>query len=190
MNINRQMAQPTHRSPQSAVAPHDTLHLVDVENICGCALPDQGTVADALESYRNVMAFRSNDHAVLGASPLGAFYAKKAWSGVQVVQRRGRDGADLALLAACDVVFIAARYRRVVVASGDHIFAPLVRELIASGVRVVVAARSGSIAWALRLEGPEIRHLPDQSSPLAACDVSHAAWINEGQVLSTDRKAS
>ena len=189
MSTNRQKFQITWPSKRHAMAPHDTLHLVDVENICGCPLPDQEAVSEALRSFQDVMAFGSRDHAILGASPLTAFYAKQAWSGAQVVQRRGKDGADLALLAECDVAFIAARYRRVVVASGDHIFAPLVRDLIAAGVHVVVTARSGSIAWALRLERPEIRHLPMEPSSVIKPHVNRPVFSNGDQGLGTTRKA-
>ena len=84
--------------------------------------------------------------------------AGASWPGTKVLAGHGRDGADKALLEFADVRHIATRYDRVVVGSGDHIFAPLVSELMAAGVMVTVVAPSKSIAWALRLARPEIRH--------------------------------
>ena len=141
-----------------------TLHLLDVENLCGSALPVEEHVRSTLDCYRIQMCNEVGGHVVLAASGHTAFLAGASWPGTKVLAGHGRDGADKALLEFADVRHIATRYDRVVVGSGDHIFAPLVSELMAAGVMVTVVAPSKSIAWALRLARPEIRHFVSPSS--------------------------
>lgn len=82
------------------------------------------------------------------------YAAASAWfavdgSPVQRLTRSGPDGADLALLEAIPAIEIAARYRQVVLCSGDHIFTPFVNELRALGVLVTVVIGRGRAAHTL-----------------------------------------
>ena len=135
-----------------------TVHLIDVENLCGVALPTDSYIAETLHRYRRSVTVDPEDHVILGGSGVTAFGAGRAWPGVSVVAGSGKDGADLALLQRCDVQHFVARFERVVIASGDHIFAPLVGQLLTVGLRVVVLARSDSLSWRLRRSGAQIHH--------------------------------
>jgi hypothetical protein len=127
-----------------------TLHLIDVENLAGGRAAGPKAVAPALAAYRRTIDVATDDHVVLGSGPLLAVAAGRAWPGGRLVVGRGVDGADRALLRAADPTFLAARFDRIVVASGDHAFAGLVGELRARGVAVVVVSRPGALSADLR----------------------------------------
>jgi hypothetical protein len=112
------------------------------------------------------MAVRPNDHVVLAAAGRTAFFAGLAWPGQQVLVGRGPDGADLAILAFIDVPHAVTTYGRVVIASGDHIFAPLVRALEEAGAVVEIVAPTRGISTALRRTQAPLRHL-EPARPVA-----------------------
>lgn len=118
-----------------------TLHVIDVENLVGGSAAGATAVAPALSAYRSTVHVGDGDHAVLAAGPTLAVAAGLAWPGCQLRFGHGLDGADRALLECVDAAFAAAHYDRVVVASGDHAFVPLVSRLRALGVAVVLVVR-------------------------------------------------
>jgi len=135
-----------------------TLHLVDVENLCGCPQPSESLVRATLERYRRSMGVRDVDHAVVAAASRTAFFVGLAWPGARVRVGRGPDGADRAILDSTDVRHIAKSYSWVVIASGDHIFAPLVKSLQGPGLDVEVVAPTRGIAQDLRRAAAPLRH--------------------------------
>jgi hypothetical protein len=126
-----------------------TLHLVDVENLLGDPCSSAAAVGEVLARYRR-RHLRSGDQVVIAANPHLGVKAKLAWPEALVRWRRGPDGADKALLAEAEPADIARRFDRLVVASGDHIFEPLLKEVRALGVAVLVVHRPGSLSKHLR----------------------------------------
>ena len=118
-----------------------TLHVIDIENLVGGSGAGPTAVGPALSAYRSTVAVGTDDHAVIAAGPTLAVAAGLAWSGAQLRFGHGIDGADDALLDAVDPAFTAAHYDRVVIASGDHAFLPLVAALRAAGVAVLLVVR-------------------------------------------------
>lgn len=118
-----------------------TLHLIDVENLVGGVAAGRDAVAPALDAYRRTIDIGPEDHVVLGTGTELAFAAKATWPGALLRIGRGIDGADRALLSVLDPAFIASHYHRLVVGSGDHAFAPMVADLRARRMAVVVVAR-------------------------------------------------
>lgn len=73
----------------------------------------------------------------------------------------GIDGADLALLdVARPVEAIAGSFERVVIASGDGIFAGLATDLRRAGLVVCAVSRPESLAVKLRQAASVVRLLP------------------------------
>jgi len=70
---------------------------------------------------------------------------------------RGQDAADLYLLAGAPPEWVAKRFGRVVIGSGDHIFATRARMIRNLGVQVTVVSRSDSLSGALQGQGFSIR---------------------------------
>lgn len=130
-----------------------TLHLVDVENLLG-ERRLTATVSDVRETVDNwfrAVGKRPDDHVVIAANPAFGLTAGLAVPAAQLLVRHGEDGADLALLDWAPIEHIAERYDRVVIGSGDHIFAMFIRSLLIHGVKVRVCTRRGAMSRALRL---------------------------------------
>lgn len=147
--------------PQSLDQPLRTLHLIDIENLMGG--PQQGVVALRLAFVRYVVAMpvRHDDQVVIACNPKLAFEAGTAWKGALLKVRHGHDGADLVLLENSEAEFVARRFARVVIGSGDGIFTERVLALRAAGVVVEVVSRPGSLAWTLRQAVEAVHLLPE-----------------------------
>lgn len=129
---------------------------VDLENLLGVqpALAQQSCWEAALEGLLDSVEYCEGvDHLVVGVGHDWVFaVADLAPASARIVTRSGVSGADL---APCDELadtgFIARRFERVVIASGDHEFIEPVRSLRATGVEVTVASiplqASGELAF-------------------------------------------
>lgn len=127
-----------------------TAHLVDAENLLGTAAPRPADVLQLTSCYATRVGFGPMDQIVIACSHLAFTTIGFCWHGPQYLLRSGPDGADLALLAALRHDHIAARFPRVVIASGDHIFAPAVTGLAAAGCQVTVASRRSRLSQTLQ----------------------------------------
>lgn len=144
-----------------------TLYLVDIENMaCSGHLTHQD-VTQTQQRIHATVAPQPGDHTVIAASHHNSLATYYGWA--ESAQRRtqsGPDGADLALLEVVeDSEWVASRYGRVVLASGDHIFAFAVASLITAGLEVIVIAPDRGCSPAMRLAaGPKLRHLVSLTS--------------------------
>jgi hypothetical protein len=128
-----------------------TVHLIDAENLLGTATPLPDDVRQLTACYAAAVGFGPMDQVVIACSHLAFKTIGFCWHGPQYLLRSGHDGADLALLAVLRQDHIAARFPRVVIASGDHIFATAVTDLAIAGCRVTVATRRGHLSRNLEL---------------------------------------
>lgn len=120
----------------------DTLILCDIENLAGAASP----------TARDVRQIDALIHRAFGAGLLevlacDAHNAEVVWFNwtheVRRLVGRGPDGADLELIGVLRHERIEQRFRRVIIGSGDHIFAEPAMRLAAAGVQVVVGRGPG-----------------------------------------------
>ena len=145
-----------------------TLHLVDLENLVGDPVADGAAALDALDRYLTTAGYRDGDHVVLAANPgllRAVVFDLPVPCNAHAVT--GADAADLMLLDQAEPAFVAARFGRLVVGSGDHEFlttALAVRDL---GVPVVVVSRRGSLARAYTGQGLGVRILPEPAPAVA-----------------------
>ena len=138
-----------------------SLHLVDIENLAGGSAASDWDVIDALDEYRSTVAVGPNDHVVIASGRGLALTAGRAWPGPQLLVGSGVDGADLRLLeVARPVAWTAARFARVVIGSGDGIFAGLATDLRQAGLVVCAVSRPESLAICLRRAASVVRCLP------------------------------
>jgi hypothetical protein len=142
-----------------------TLHLVDVENIVGDPVADDGSVRAAVEAYKKAASVRPDDLAVVASNGKLAMAAGQAWPGALLRIGRGPNGADLALLEEAPPEWVAGRFSRVVIGSGDGIFVDLVRRLRLQGQSVTVVGRPGSISGKLR-KAASVKLLPAHTNPI------------------------
>jgi hypothetical protein len=116
------------RSPDSPNGRPAGLHLVDIENLAGPALPTLGQVRDEQDRYADRLAFGGLDHVVIASSHLTLLNAALGWPHDRCRVRSGPDGADLELLDVLHGENVASRFTHVVIGSGDGLFARAARQ--------------------------------------------------------------
>ena len=146
--------------------PARRLHLVDIENLSGAAIPSLGLIREVRGLYAGRLAFGAVDQVVIASSHLTLLNAALGWPHARYRVRSGPDGADLELL---DVLWhenVAARFTHVTIGSGDGAFARAAASLGAAGVRVTVVSRRRSLSARLALAAHEVIFL-DADEPAA-----------------------
>jgi len=144
--------------------PARALHLVDIDNLLGDpATDDELEIGWTICAYKHAASFVVGDHAVVATSPFGrhAFAIGNAWPGAQHLWRKGRDGADLALLDEAAWAVETRHFSRVVIGSGDRIFLTALEWFEGAGVPVEVVSRRRSLADALRTRARSVRFMPE-----------------------------
>ncbi len=143
---------PARRTPKAAYVPAGrTLHLVDLENLMGGPKHDVELINEAVLRYRAAAHVETSDHVVMAVNPALALAAGLAWPSARLIPGRGVDGADLALLSqVIDRHWIASRYDRVVIGSGDGIFAPVIADFRALGIATGVVTQQCRLSRHLR----------------------------------------
>jgi hypothetical protein len=144
-----------------------TLHLVDIENLMGGPRRGRAAHSAAVADYREAAGVQPFDHLIIAANHAIAVDAGVACPGARLLAAGGRDGADLALLAqVADVRRTASLYDRVVVGSGDGIFADMLRALRSFGIAVRVVSRQRSLSLSLARVASFVRYVPEPTVPL------------------------
>ncbi len=128
-----------------------SLHLIDLENLCGSGLPPKSLIARVWRTYRYGVATSPEDHYIVGSSH---GFASLAWfvlpdQGIQRVVRSGKDGGELAILAEVDIAHAASRFDRIVIASGDGMFTEAAATAREHGLHVHQVSGLGKCSRAL-----------------------------------------
>lgn len=145
------------------------LHLIDIENLAGGGHLDCPRAVAAAECYRHHIRAGKQDLTVVAAGPTSALAAGVAFDDARLLLGRGLDGADRALLEALATDPLVGRVDRVVLASGDGIFASAVAALNATGPPVWVAAPREALSTRLRASAAHAVTWPAaQPVPVAA----------------------
>lgn len=134
-----------------------TAYFIDIDNLCGSGVAPKQMVEISVGALRARYRPQSTDLVYCAATAIAAYHCKAAWPGCSVRIGRGPDGADLQLLNDAKPEWLAARFDRVVIASGDGIFAPLAEELIKSGLKVEFAVGNGGVSKKISQIGPVVR---------------------------------
>src|ERR1700759_1026969 len=133
----RRLREPGFRWP----FPDRTLHVVDIENLDGTAIPGFSLVSEVQDWYMTRLALGVDDQVVMAASHLGLLDAARGWPHARYRVRSGKDGADLELIDVLEHENVAARVTHVVIGSGDGIFGRPAASLAARGVHITVVSR-------------------------------------------------
>lgn len=134
------------RTQNDWVPAQRALVLLDLENLAGGPRFGVSTARRLVMAVLRTTKARHGDHVIVGCNPALGVTVAEAWPRARLVVRSGRDGADQALIDAAEPADIARRYRRLVLGSGDHLFAPLAGAARRLGVRVTVVGRQGAIS--------------------------------------------
>jgi len=139
-------ARTTRSSPR--MAPR-ALHVVDADNLTGGPTEHQCVADQAVQVYRQVAGVRKGDLIVVGSDLRSAAVTAFAWAGARLLRTTGTDAVDRLLLDDLTPALVVGLVERVVLGSGDGIFAGRLAQLRAAGVQVEVVARAGSVSWRL-----------------------------------------
>ncbi|MBC8194343.1 MAG: hypothetical protein H8E69_01085 [Actinobacteria bacterium] len=135
-------------SPRNGIE-NGRLHLIDLDNLhCG-PYPSERMIELVRSDYEQIgfsmgdLLFAACNHTP-GIRPSceqnRTFKLRKYWPRCSMRLAQGPDGADLELLAFAETFLgngnVASRFEDVVVASGDHIFAPAARRFREAGLTV------------------------------------------------------
>jgi hypothetical protein len=145
-----------------------TIHLVDVENLAGTASLTPQLVSDVRRAYESVVDVGHEDFVVVATAHHGALPTWFGWPKARKLVGSGPDGADKQLLAVVDREDIAARFARVVIGSGDGIFAVSAARLQEGGVTVSVVSRPDALSLRLRLAVRDVRVLSEPAPQTGA----------------------
>ncbi|MFC4061730.1 NYN domain-containing protein [Planomonospora corallina] len=127
-----------------------TVHLLDVENLVGAPRPVLAEVATMMSLYHACVPTGGMDQYVAAVNHGALLSVGLVLSGIQLLVRSGRNGADEALREVIRLDRLHARFERVVIGSGDGVFADLADWLRRRGVQVVVVSRPGALSRRLR----------------------------------------
>lgn len=147
--------RPTPTAATIPVRPR-AIHLIDLENLIGDPFAGPGTIAGIWQAYTTGIGLHPGDHVIVATGPgmaATAWYVLPA-TGIQRRTKRGRDGADRALIEAVDLHHDARRFGMLIIASGDHIFEPLARQARTEGMSVWNIAGKGALARTLKAACP------------------------------------
>jgi hypothetical protein len=154
-----------------------SIHLVDIENLVGSSVTSRVDVARVRSRYDALAGVVPGDHVVIATGKCAASAAWFGWGPARRLLGPGIDGADRALLEVIECEQLVTRYQRVVVASGDGIFADACALLQSEGCAVTVVTRPEALSKRLRLAVRDIRllyYLPP-TSPIALDSLRRAA---------------
>lgn len=151
------------------------LHLVDIENLAGG--PFNSERLESLAGYLCMAGWEPGDLTYVAANRLLikrlCFEARPL--PCQWLIGEGKDGADLALLHAAPVDWVADRFSRLNIGSGDHIFAELATAAAARGTQVTVISRPGSLSRILGKAAHHVLHLATPTNRVASTHLERAA---------------
>ena len=121
-----------------------TLHLIDIENLVGFGKVTAESVALVRRRYMSASKAGVNDTYCIAAHPMNRKALLEGWRGASYLYRKGKDGADQALLNIYWGLQSPEKFQRIVLGSGDFIFWQLVEDARRVGITVEVLARKGS----------------------------------------------
>ena len=131
--------------------PGRSIHLIDIENLCGASQPTLGQVRLARQRYMDTGLLSQGDHIVIASSRGNYLNSACGWPGARYLARDGKDGADICLAKVMLEERLESRFTRVIVASGDGGLAPFVSNLAAMGVDTVAVSKSDCLSREMRL---------------------------------------
>jgi hypothetical protein len=158
------------------------LHLVDLENLLADPWARGPAVGRALDEYLERADFQRGDLVFVAGNPW--LMVELGWSHAVDCHRfaaRGPQGADRKLLEASPMAWVARRFDRLSVGSGDGVFAERLGEACARGLAVQIVSRPDSFSCRLaRLDVPTVwfddQPSPARTSARRSIDASTSRW--------------
>jgi len=127
------------------------IHLVDVENLVGSGVVSKEAVARLCATYLDDTYASKFDLFLVAAGPQNAVAVREGWKAGQTFFqfRKGKDGADLALVSFFENIEDLTKFKGVFVASGDHSLEPVANTCTKQKVPVTVVTGRGEMSRSL-----------------------------------------
>jgi uncharacterized LabA/DUF88 family protein len=133
-----------------AIKANRTIHLIDIENLCGSCDLTIEAVELAREAYFAATQPGTDDLFVIAASNHNQEAAAFGWPNGKHVFRSGQDGADIELALVMINEHLDQRFQTVVLASGDGGLAPFAEHLMHLGSELVIVSLSNALSNQMR----------------------------------------
>jgi hypothetical protein len=139
-----------------------TLHLVDLENLVGDPYADGSTAIEVFEEYLVASHWEPGDQVQVAVNPhLALEIGWRLPVDCALRTASGPDAVDQLLLDGAEPEYVARRFGRLVIGSGDHGFIANACAARRTGVGVLVVARPDALAGGWRAHGFPIAPLTD-----------------------------
>lgn len=126
-----------------------TAYFLDLDNLIGTGKPSRFEIDEVFAAFDAVFDPGPGDQVYCAGTSSTAALAGLARPGYLIRSGWGRDGADRRLIELADPVFLANRFQKVVIGSGDGVFAELVNKLRSAGLAVELVTGRGLLHQAL-----------------------------------------
>jgi len=145
-----------------------TAYFLDLDNLAGTGQPSADEIHRVLDQFEHVYKPCQSDQVYCAGTAISAYHCADYRPNYRVAVGRGKDGADQCLLELGDPDHVSRRFQRVVIGSGDGIFASIAREYTSRGMRVELLVGKGALANNLyraitpnkRCRGSNVRRIP------------------------------
>jgi hypothetical protein len=126
---------------------YSAVHLIDIENLCGCGIPTANDIRRAREIYEEEVGIQEEDLVLIAAGTQNKAAVRAAWPTASHVFRPGENGADIAIAQfICESETLTRRYGRAFLCSGDGGLAPYATHLESKGLDTIVVSRPSALS--------------------------------------------
>jgi len=127
-----------------------TAYFLDIDNLTGSGQPSSDGVKEVLDQFEDCCNPSKLDQVYCAGTAVSAYHCADYRPNYRVAIGRGQDGADRRLLEFADPEHISQRFHRVVIGSGDGIFAGVANEFNRRGLEVNILVGKGAVSAALK----------------------------------------
>jgi hypothetical protein len=125
------------------------VHLVDIENLCGCGKPNKDQITQVCANYYDEVGVQEGDLVVVAPGTQNRFAVYEGWPGAVYQFRPGDNGADIALAQFICENKLETKYVRAFLGSGDGGLAPYLELLSKKGIDPIVVSRKAGLSYKL-----------------------------------------
>lgn len=135
--------RPTDELFSAITAPNQiSAHLIDIENLAGRGLLSIEDVTKVKFRYERSSIVSQGDFILLASGPQNKKAIYKAWPGAAYVWKKGKDGAELAILnLICNLNDLSC-FERIYIGSGDGKLAQIADRSVLQGTPVTIVSNS------------------------------------------------
>ena len=141
-----------------------TAFFLDMDNLTGTGQPSSEQVRIVLDDFERICRPSKFDQVYCAGTATTAYHCADYRPNYRVTAGRGKDGADKRLLELGEPEHISRRFQRVVIGSGDGIFATVAHEYARRGLKVELIAGKGGVSKSLQQALP--KQTSTQQTPL------------------------